>query len=196
MKSLLFSLGVVLTLNMCPVCADDSVVPTGGFPASRYEVLWTKSPFAVETDESVTESSPDYTLVGFASNIEGISYASLIETQSNDHILISTDKPVRGLTLTSITIGKNGSDTYAVVQKNGQPITLKLQQAPAAVAGAVPNMAPSNVPGPGGLAPQIQVPGASSPNMGSVRPMPTRFHRTPIHLPPRSDQGQQPAPAP
>jgi hypothetical protein len=175
--------------------ADDPVVPTSDYTPSRYQVLWTKSPFAVETSEATVETSPDYMLVGFA-NIDGVSYASIIERQSpQGHYLISSDKPVKGLTLKSITIGKNGSDTYAVINRNGQEITLKLEQT--AASGGTPGVPPANIPMPGVMTPQIPMPGAvMNTNPGSNRPFtPPRFHRPPIHLPPRAEQ-QQAAPPP
>jgi hypothetical protein len=205
MKCLLFILAASAALTPQSLRADDPAVPGASFPASRYEALWTKSPFAVATSEaSGGESSPDYFLVGIA-NIDGISYASVIERQHQDHFLISTDKPVRGLTLTSITRGHNISDTYAVVQKNGQSITLKLEQPPPAA--ATPGAPPNNTAaaGPGAMTPQINMPGIVTsqlpmpgtglPQPGSIRPPVSRFRRSPIHLPPPPGQQEQPAPA-
>ncbi len=187
-RSLLLVCAGLVALALKPVFADEPAVPGEGFSASRYEVLWTKSPFAVATAEAVQES-PDYILVGIA-EFDGISYASLIERQPpQDHFLVSTDKPTQGMTLTSITRGQNGSDTYAVVQKDGQPITLKLEQAPAPTA-------PVGMPGsmgnmPNVMAPQLQMPGASPVIAPSTRPL-IRFHRPPIHLPPMPTQQQPP----
>jgi hypothetical protein len=190
MKSLLLILAAGLALTAPPVRADDPVVPGGGFPASRYEALWTKSPFAVATvEEDEGPESPDYSLVGITTNIEGISYASVIEKQKNEHFLISTDKATRGMTLTSITIGHNGSDTYAIVQKDGQPITLKLEQGPP-MATANSNMPPVNISPPGGIASPLPMPGTGNFPGGSTRPYP-RFHRPAIHLPFQPGQQQQ-----
>ena len=192
MKPLLLILAAALALTALPVGADDPVVPGAGFPASRYETLWTKSPFAVATAEANEgPESPDYSLVGIATNVNGISYASVIEKQKNEHFLISTDKPTRGMTLTSITIGHNGSDTYALVQKDGQPITLKLEQA-LAMAAANSNGPPINISIPNGNnTPPLPPPGTGNfPGPGSTRPFP-RFHRPLIHLPFQPGQQQQ-----
>jgi hypothetical protein len=193
MKFLLLIVAAALALTAPPVRADDPVVPGGSFPASRYETLWTKSPFAVATVEADEgPESPDYSLVGIT-NINGISYASVIEKEKNEHFLISTDKATRGMTLTSITIGHNGSDTYALVQKDGQPITLKLEQGPA-MAGANSNAPPMNpfMPGGNNPTPPLPMPGVSNvfPGSGSTRPF-ARFHRPPIHLPFQPGQQQQ-----
>ena len=194
---LVFATGLMLTAK--PVGADDSAAPGAGFPASRYETLWTKSPFSVATAEAAQES-PDYSLVGIA-QFDGVSYASLIERQNQEHFLISTDKPTRGITLSSITRGKDGSDTTAIVQKDGQPLTLKLEQAPVVPMAVMnPGMPPVpniQMPMPGVVAPQIPMPGSGGPpTTPSTRPM-IRFHRSPIHLPPppAQQQTQQPVQA-
>ena len=172
-----------------PAPVDDSAVPNGGFSASRYEALWTKSPFAVATSEAGPES-PDYMLVGIA-NVEGISYACLIDAHNQEHFLISTDKPNRGLMLTSIT--RNHDDTYAAVQKDGESITLKLQQPPPMAASTNMVVMPGGMP-PGGAS-QLPMPGANLSIPESGRP-PIRFRRPLIHLPTPPMQQQQPAPAP
>jgi len=182
-----------LALTAKPVSADDSAAPGEGFSASRYEPLWTKSPFAVASAEAV-EESPDYILVGFA-QVEGVSYASLIERQSQEHFLISTEKPVRGLTLTSITQGHNGSDTYIVMQKDGQPITLKLEQVPVASApGTVPGeQAASTIPMPSPMTAPLPMPGTGNPSPTAISTRPLiRIHRPQIHLPQMPAQQQQP----
>jgi len=163
--------------------ASSPAVPTASFPASRYEVLWTKSPFAVATSDTVGEESPDYLLVGIA-KFDGVSYASVVEAKPpQEHFLISTDKPTRGMTLKSINHNHDGTETYAVVMKDGQTLTLKLQEPPA-TEGPESAGAPV-VNAPGSLSPQIPMPGAgnSFPNTPSVRQFP-RFHRPLVHLPP------------
>ena len=194
MKPLLLVLGAGLALTAEPARADDASLPGGGFPASRYETLWTKSPFAVATSEAAPASSPDYFLVGIA-KFDDVSYASVIERQNQEHFLISTDKPTRGLTLTSITRGQDGTDTYAVVLKDGQSITLKLEQPP--VTEAIPGAPPLNpLAIPGGMTPQIPMPGTGlqSP-VGTRRPF-IRYHRSLIHMPPMPPPFEQPVAPP
>jgi hypothetical protein len=190
MTVLIITLAVGLVLTAQLVWADDPAVPGAGFPASRYEALWTKSPFAVATAEASQDTSPDYMLVGIAGPWNGVSYASVIETKTpQEHFLISTDKATRGLTLTSITRSHDGSDTFAVVQKNGQSITLKLEQASATA--AVPGAPPiGSIAMPGGTTQQIPMPGANLPAPGSVRPF-IRYHHPLIHLPPPPSGQQQ-----
>ena len=56
MPLLLLAVAGSAALTAKPAWADDSAAPGDGFSASRYETLWTKSPFAVATAEAVQES--------------------------------------------------------------------------------------------------------------------------------------------
>jgi hypothetical protein len=152
------------------VRADEAALPGGGFAASHYEALWTKSPFAVATSEAAPESA-DYTLVGIA-QFDGVAYASLVEKQNQEHFLLSGDKPVRGLTLVSIARGHDGTDTTAVVLRNGEQLTLKLTSGAGPAASGL-NATPFPVP-------QIPMPGQAPP--------PVYFHHRLIHIPPAPGQ--------
>ncbi|MCE0484266.1 MAG: hypothetical protein LV479_08520 [Methylacidiphilales bacterium] len=193
MKSLPLLLTASGLLAFSPIRADDQPLPGSGFEASRYEVLWTKSPFAVAASETAQGSS-DYALKGVV-KIDGISYINLIDNNNQgSSFLLSSDKPARGLTLVSVALGHDGSDTQAVVQKDGKWITLKLDKSSGAPPPA-PNAAP---PMPGSLTQQIPMPGSlpgamSPPNMGAPMPLP-RFRRHAISLPPNPQQQQQPPP--
>ncbi len=176
-------------------------LPSANYAPGRYEALWVKSPFAVATSETVGEESPDYFLVGVA-NQDGVFFASVIERQNQEHFLLTSDRPVRGLTLKSINRSRDGVNTYAEVIKDGQPLTLKMEVPPAGAAGGPTafNMAPGAIPVPNTMAPQIPMPAGVNgfPNNGSARPF-TRFHRPPIRLPPGappSPGSAAPAPAP
>jgi len=146
------------------------IVPGEGFPASRYQLLWTKSPFVVATTDSAPES-PDYMMVGIA-HFDGIDYVSLIEKKNQDHFLVSSDRSAYGLTLVSVERGRDPSDTTATFLKDGASITLKLEQLPSA-----------------GLAiqtqtPQITFPGAPPPLTPPVDPvmvMPKPYVYEPSH---------------
>jgi hypothetical protein len=183
MKRFFLALTAAVTAFAPALRADDPAVPGGSFPSTRYEALWSKSPFAVATPEPGEDASPDYALAGIA-KVDSVSYASIIDNHNNEHFVVSSDKPDRGLTLTSISRSSDGKGTFAIVQKNGQAITLKLQPLPAAI--PVPGQpgAPTATSVPNNMAPQILMPGspASFNNAGSTRPF-TRIHRPPIHLP-------------
>jgi hypothetical protein len=197
MKNLLLIFVAVATVLPRLAHADTPIVPGDGFTSARYEDLWKKSPFAVATPEAAPDS-PDYALVGIAQS-EGLNYASVIDRKNQEHYLLSSDKPNNGLTLTSLTPGQNGSDTIAVVTKDGQAMTLKLEQ----VASPAPGMPmTSTIPQPGMNPPPIQPPmpnataGISIPMPGSnqeqFRPNLPRFRRPLIHLPPPPGGGGNP----
>jgi len=175
--------------------ADVAALPGNGFPVAHYETLWAKSPFAIATPDAAPEST-DYALVGIA-EFDGIPYASLIDKKSQEHFLVSGDKPARGLTLTSVTPGKNGSDTFATIQQNGQPLILKLETV--AASPALNNPA-SFVP----TLPQTPLPGVTYIGSPIGRDAPPRafFFRRPVRVPPppslqgRNVPGFNPGPAP
>lgn len=188
----------ILTFPGALARADEAVLPGNGFAASRYQILWTKSPFAVASPDVVADS-PDYLLVGVARN-DGVSYASVVDKPTQQqHFLLSTNKPVNGLTLVSITQGHGSSASSAVIQKGGESIILKLEQPPAS--SAVPNMANGGVPTMPGPYPPMPVagnmPGAPQPGMvppqqGGVPPFPrARFHRPIINVPPSPSSSMQ-----
>ncbi len=168
----------------------DPDLPGGGFAPSHYETLWTKSPFAVASAETAATPSADYSLVGIA-QFDGVSYASLIDKGSQEHFLVSSDKPARGLTLVSVTNGRTSSDITVVLQRNGESITLKPEQG--AVLPTMAANAPAIPPPPSPYAVQPSpYPGAPGEVPGARPPIRRRFH---IPIPPRPPV-QQSAPAP
>jgi hypothetical protein len=172
MQRRLLSTALIGALALCPASAwaDETPVPGQGFPASRYETLWTKSPFSVATPE-VVQGSPDY-------------------QQTGQHFLLSSEKPVRGLTLISVTRGRGSSLNQAVLQKDGQPITLQQDTStagPGALTGPVSANAPAVQPLPAPGAGGVPTPGA----------LPPPRRRLPlIRLPPNPATTVPPPPAP
>lgn len=145
-----------------PVSAS-SAVPGPAFDGGRYANLWTKSPFAVATPDASSATSADYQLVGLA-QFDGISYASLIEKQSQEHFILASNKPVKDLKLVSVSRGPNGGS--AVVMHNGESLILREEAAPldagstAALRTIIPppGMMPSPNPAVGGLVPANRLP--------------------------------------
>jgi hypothetical protein len=175
----------------------DTPLPGNGFDASHYEALWTKSPFAVASAEDPV-ASPDYSLLGLA-RIDGVNYASVLDKATNEHFLVSTDKPAHGLTLVSVNRGTNADDTSAVVKRGEEAITLKLEQAPQ---GGAPAMPMANAPPPmltsptqfgGGMPSTWQGQGQGQ---GGQGPPPPRFRPRLIHLPTAPPPAQTGTPAP
>jgi hypothetical protein len=165
--------------------ADEASLPGAGFSASHYEVLWTHSPFAVASSETTASESPDYALVGIA-QFDGVSYASLIDKKNQEHFILSGDKTERGMKLLSVTQGKDADGTFAVVQKDGAPLTLKLETA------ATPAPGLANAGNPAVPSPQIPMPGAAIllPPMTPNFPPLARFRSRVIRIPPLPVQNQ------
>jgi hypothetical protein len=129
MKTLLAALMIFSSLGV----RAEQELPGEPFPASRYEPLWKSSPFAVATPVAV--ESAEYSLVG-AAQFDGVSYASLIEKQTQNHFVVTSATPAHGLTLVSLMHG--GDSTFATLQKDGALLKLKLE-AGAATATAPPS---------------------------------------------------------
>lgn len=156
---------------------DDASAEHNGFPPTRYEQLWSKSPFAVETPDAVTTDSADYALVGVA-QLGNVTYASLVDKHTNSHILVSSDKPLGNLSVTAVT--KRSDGIYVSLTQSGSPLTLKLESAPATSA-PVPGATAFGGPTPTAM-PNIPMPGAQNQQFLPPR---IRIHRPLIHLPPR-----------
>jgi hypothetical protein len=157
-----------------PAAADEPTLPPGGFDANHYETLWTKSPFAVATAVEAAPESQDYDLAGVA-QVDGISYASLIDKHDGSHFVVTGDQPSHGFTLVSITQSHGGSGAVAVVQKDGESLTLKLADAPPLNGAPVPMVSPPpmfNLPMPGA-------------NMAPPGNPPVHYHHHIIVIPPR-----------
>jgi hypothetical protein len=179
-----------------PAASDDNdPAAHQGYAPQRYEDLWTKSPFAVETPDTQVTDTAEYTMVGVA-QLGDVTYVSLVQKQSQAHLLISSDKPLGDLKLDSVANKSDG--VYANLTQNGQPLTLKLVQTTPQAAAPEPM---------GGNMPLFNQPGANAPAGGQSIPMPGTFNpsqarplirirRPIIHVPNRFSNPGEPAPAP
>jgi len=161
-------------------------LPGSGFNGDRYTTLWTKSPFAIATPEAGA-GTQDYQLVGLA-RLDGVSYASLIDKQTQEHFVLASDKPVKNLTLVSISRGSNGAT--AVIERNGIMLSLK-QDVPPAANGTPLGIAPP----PSGM--NLTLPQAN-PSVGGMPPIfPNRpyFHRPFVKVPPPPTTPPPPPPS-
>lgn len=96
---------------------------------SLFAATFTSHSLAANTWAITQEKNlSDYSLVGVA-YLDGISYASLVDRQSNEHFVLTTGKPDQGFTLTSLT-----KDFDAVIEYKGQSVILKLGEGKATVA--------------------------------------------------------------
>ena len=189
MKKYLFSLALLVVPMIGPARADSAVDPTlpaSGFSSDRYTGLWTKSPFAVATPDDATSTTGDYQLVGLA-RFDGVSYASLIDKSNGEHFVLASDKPVRNLTLVSVSRDSTGVGSI-VMEHNGEILSLRQEQT------ASPPLADSASPGLARPMPQFALP--ANPSVGGVIPrsymLPRRArdHRPPIVVPPQPPPSQ------
>jgi hypothetical protein len=182
-----------------PTAADDNdPAAHQGYAPQRYEDLWTKSPFAVETPDSPVTDTAEYSLVGVAQlpDEKGgmVTYVSLVQKQNQAHLLVSSDKPLGDLKLDSV--DKKSDGVYATLSQNGSPLTLKLvETTPQAGPGPESTMPtvfnPSPNMAPGGQ--NIPMPGAFNPSQ--ARPL-IRIRRPLIHVPNRlPSPGGEPQPS-
>ena len=169
------SVPVCMLMAMLAAQADDpagSPLPAAGFSGDRYAALWTKSPFAIATEDAAATSA-DYSLVGLA-QVDGISYASLIDKQSQQHFVLASNKPARNLTLISIARRPDGS--LAEIRRNGEILSLKLENSGPPANGVAP-------PPPGVVPfPNTVLNGNGNMNRPMFHP-PVRFHRPLIVVP-------------
>jgi hypothetical protein len=148
-----------------------------GFDGSRYEDLWSKSPFAIATSDAPA-ASEDFQLVGLA-QFDGISYVSLIDKQTQDHFVLTSAKPVKNLSLVSISRGAGPGNASAVIMRNGEALTLHEVDTPSKAVSGGPIPIPLAQPGMT-ASPNPSVGGMVRPNM----PPRVRIHRPPIIVPP------------
>lgn len=187
MKAFLPCIAFVFLATLAPEMApgaDIAPLPDDGFNSARYEKLWTQSPFAVASAETVVPDSPDYSLVGIA-EFDGVSYASLIDKKSQEHFLLAGDEPDHGLALVSVTRGKDIGGTSAVVKKNGQLLTLKLEKSAATATSSATAESPSHPMSPVARnAPHFPSALHQEPQTNQAPPT-AIIHRRIIHVPPQ-----------
>ncbi len=163
-----------------PTSPVNSVVPGASFPVEHYSKLWLQSPFAVAS--ATVAASPDFALLAVA-KIDGVSYATMLQKQTQQHFVVSSQEPAHGLTLVSIQRGKNADGTIASFLQSGQSITLPLETAKP---GDTPEVNATPI-GPVGATPTYLPIGAPIPRnlpSGAPRPPPALRHRARIFVPP------------
>jgi hypothetical protein len=161
---------IVLAWSAGVAVAANSSLPGAGFTGDRYRALWTKSPFAIATAEAGSTST-DFELVGMA-EFDGVSYASLVDKHTQEHFVLTSEKPVKDLTLLSLRRDANGAS--AVIERQGEQLVLREENAaptPAAIAAASGPPQLTNVP-----------PGWNPARF--AMPPEARFHRPRIVVPP------------
>lgn len=146
--------------------AENALLPPA-FPLSRYEPLWKRSPFQLESVAPPVASeglAQRYALTGIA-EINGDPIAFLLERATQTRHMIDRQEDPSGLSLLSVDVAKNYTESTVTVRVGSEVGVIKFDTA-AAMQGAVP----PGMAGGMGRPPQIPVPGVPMP--GAVPGMP------------------------
>ncbi len=180
-----------------PAQDNDSVAPPP-FPISRYEPLWEKSPFQLESIAPLTESAglaQKYALTGIA-QVNGEPIVFLLDRASQIRHMVEKKPNKAGLALVRVNMEKKSDDSTAVVSQSGEVGMVKFDAAAATGAATAMGMqsqtpgrhvqsfyAGQNQPPP---QPQIPTPGgtgtpAAAPGVAGVSPqgVPTQMPQFP-----------------
>lgn len=148
--------------------ADDDILPPP-FPVTRYQELWERSPFQLESAAPPVESAglaQRYALTGIA-EIGGEPIAFLMERATQQRMMVKEQEGEGGLSLVQVDVVQRKYDDSTVTVRQGSEVgVVKFDASPAMGAPAMPvpqaqpqAYAPPNVPGvpPPGM-PVAQVP--------------------------------------
>jgi hypothetical protein len=151
-----------------PPAGDDVVLPA--FPLSRYEALWQRSPFQVESVAPPVESAglaQRFALTGLAA-INGEAIAFLMDRATQNRVMVKKDSTEGGLSLVQVDVQQKYSDSTATVRQ-GSEVGVVRFDASAAAPGMMPpagmaqqpmRAVPPGIPQPGmPQQPMAQIPG-------------------------------------
>ena len=116
----------LLALLVPSLRAAEPAVPAA-FPAARYEHLWVRSPFSVAST-TFDPDSAEYDLVGVG-KVDDEVYASVQDRQSGEIFVISNHHPSHNLKLFQVHGGDRPEDSFAIIGRADQTITLHLHGA-------------------------------------------------------------------
>jgi len=173
--------------------AADSVVAEA-FPLSRYEALWERSPFQLESAAPPVESaglSQRFALTGLAA-INGEPIAFLMDRATQNRLMVRKDGSEGGVSLVQVDVQKKYTDSTATVRQGSEVGVIRFD---ASVAGAPPAMpAPVAPPMVRAMPPQIapgqpvppvpQAPGVVPPVPGPGVPQEGQVQADPGQMPP------------
>ena len=161
--------------------SEDVVV--AAFPLSRYEPLWERSPFQVESVAPPVESAglaQRFALTGLAA-INGEPIAFLMDRATQNRMMVKTDSSEGGVSLVQVDVQQKYTDSTATVRQGSEVGVVRFD------AGAA---APAMMPPPGMAQPMRAVPsGMSQPGM-----QPQQAAQIP-GIPPRAQMPGQQVPA-
>ena len=133
-----------------PAVEDDGVV-LPAFPIARYEALWERSPFQIESVAPPVESaglSQRYALTGLAA-INGEPIAFLMERATQNRMMVKSDGTEGGISLVQVDVQQKYADSTATLRQGSEVGVVRFDAAAAA---------PSMMPQPGMPQPQRIMP--------------------------------------
>ena len=173
--------------------AADGVVAEA-FPLSRYEVLWERSPFQLESAAPPVESaglSQRFALTGLAA-INGEPIAFLMDRATQNRLMVRKDGSEAGVSLVQVDVQKKYTDSTATVRQGAEVGVIRFDASaatapPAMQAPVAPPMVrampPQVVPGQP-VAPVPQAPGVVPPVPGPGVPQGGQVQADPGQMPP------------
>ena len=174
------------TGNEAAADAGDTLVPPA-FPVSRYQQLWERSPFQLESIAPPTESvgiAQKFALTGIA-QINGDPIVFLLERATQTRHMLDKKTNTAGLSLVQVDMQQKLSESTATVRQGSEQGVVKFDPG----ANAAPGMMPPAIPQPG--RPIIR---ATQPGMPQAAAIPPQVvpAATPV-MPSQPIQQQQPA---
>lgn len=140
------------------------------FPLSRYEPLWERSPFQLESVAPPVESAglaQRYALTGLAA-INGEPIAFLMERATQNRMMVKKDSAENGLSLVQVDVQQKYTDSSATVRQGSEIGVLRFDATAAA-----PMMPPAGMAQPARMVPPgMPQPGAAPQQMARVPGIP------------------------
>ena len=175
--------------------AQDSDLPAQAFPVSRYEPVWERSPFQVESTAPPPESatlSQSYSLTGIA-QINGDPIIFVLDHATGMRHMIDKKKGFNDLSLVQVDVQQAYTNSKATIRKGGEIGILQLTNA----AGAGPMIAsPQGIQMPQrpGLRPGVPIPVPAIPvaPQAQAQSVPGIVPAVPGPTPPENPQMQTP----
>jgi len=167
------------------------------FPLSRYEPLWKRSPFQLESVAPPVASEglgQRFALTGIA-EINGDPIAFLFERATQTRHMIDSKENQAGLSLVSVDVAKTYTESTATVRMGGEVGVIKFDLA-ATAQGAVPPPGMPGIPSPApvpGIPPSVP-PVQAQTAPGIVPPVPGPGVPAPGQVQPPEGQGNMPPP--
>ena len=196
-----------------PVVPADDGITRPAFPLSRYEPLWQRSPFQLESVAPPVESAglaQRFALTGIA-EINGEPIAFVMERATQNRLMIKANSTEGGVSLVQVDVQQKYADSSATLRQGAEVGVVRFEAGAAMAPGMpqpgmqVPRPMPQVIPQPGmppqaaafpGVAPAAQIPGQPAPGMpqapGVVPPMPGQGN--PLNGQVQGGQGQMPPP--